>query len=1181
MSTYLQTLKSSLFVSGALGEPGAVTSSVFLSTTQSAVGFIGTSSWSIYAETASYVATASYITSSGVDGPHGLNSILTSSYSITSSYALTASYLDGTASYTQTASYVNPLTQSVNILGNLHVVGEITASLLYVQVITSSVSYITGSTIFGSDIDNNTHQFTGSVDITGSLTVNGIQIPTSQSLQSVTTVGGESSSSINLTGPVTASNLTATGSLYGTASWAESSSLAITASYITSSGVDGPYGLNSILTSSYAVSASYAETASLSITASYITSSGVEGPWGMNSILSASWAETASYAETASLAITASYITSSGVDGPFGLNSILTSSYAVSASYAETASLAITASYITSSGVDGPYGLNSILTSSYAVSASYAETASLAITASYITSSGVEGPWGMNSILSASWAETASYVDITGSGIFVNYFGSQIQLTSSAESQSLQDVVTINGIASGSVILQSEEIGVKQATASFENGAINIQLNNSNGTQGILTGNTGGNGDWSLSSFDTANSAYLTTTTSTLSAGTYDLSTLANTQLNQTPIQTQISTDDGSGNNSSVTVKFDTIQHLAPKHEFTGSVEAPHITGSLFGTASWAQSSSVAVTASYITASGVDGPHGMNSVLSSSYSISSSYTVTASYITASGVDGPHGMSSVLSSSHAITASYVNITGSRVLVNYNGSQIQLTGSIPNLQEVTTAGNHTSSSLSISSSIYTTGDVVVTGSIKVLGDITASNVLFQTITSSIAFVTGSTLFGSDKTLNTHVFTGSIFMDGLIYASGSPGLIGTSSWAVSASWAPSVPSTLQATTTAGNQTSESIYITGSLTNGLGVLALGLNSHAEGNNTTAVEAYSHTEGQQTTAVGEYSHAEGFSNESIGNYSHAEGSNTIAIGVTSHTEGNFTTAVGDSSHAEGNYTTAIAPYSHTEGDNTIAISNYQHVQGQYNLPVSGTGGFIIGNGNFATRSNLMFASGNLVQVTGSVDISGSYLINGVPIGSGTTVTIASNAPTGSIKTGSLWFDSDTTQLYIYYEDTASSQWVGISTAATTAALPTSSASQSVTPVGTIIQSMLTEAQLTTSYGSGWILADGRNVAGSTYTAITGFTNVPDLRGVYLRGKNNGVTGTQANPDGDLALGTYQDDAFESHTHQYTTNSSQRLAGGASFGDYMTGPTTATSVATGGNETRPKSITINHFIKIN
>ena len=67
---------------------------------------------------------------------------------------------------------------------------------------------------------------------------------------------------------------------------------------------------------------------------------------------------------------------------------------------------------------------------------------------------------------------------------------------------------------------------------------------------------------------------------------------------------------------------------------------------------------------------------------------------------------------------------------------------------------------------------------------------------------------------------------------------------------------------------------------------------------------------------------------------------------------------------------TAIGDFSHAEGDNTIAFDAYQHAQGRYNLPISGGGAFIVGNGSSnVLRSNLIYAQGSQVQVTGSLCI--------------------------------------------------------------------------------------------------------------------------------------------------------------------------------------------------------------------
>lgn len=134
-----------------------------------------------------------------------------------------------------------------------------------------------------------------------------------------------------------------------------------------------------------------------------------------------------------------------------------------------------------------------------------------------------------------------------------------------------------------------------------------------------------------------------------------------------------------------------------------------------------------------------------------------------------------------------------------------------------------------------------------------------------------------------------------------------------------------------------------------------------------------------------------------------------------------------------------------------------------------------------------------------------------------------------------------------------------------------------ILPVGSVIHSMLTEAQFQAQSGSGWVLADGRNVSGSVYATITGASTIPDMRSAFLRGKDNAKG---LNPDGDLALGTYSADKLASHTHSYNTfwspggGSLGASGGGISGQSFTTG-------ATGGNETAPKSITVNIFIRIN
>lgn len=130
---------------------------------------------------------------------------------------------------------------------------------------------------------------------------------------------------------------------------------------------------------------------------------------------------------------------------------------------------------------------------------------------------------------------------------------------------------------------------------------------------------------------------------------------------------------------------------------------------------------------------------------------------------------------------------------------------------------------------------------------------------------------------------------------------------------------------------------------------VGIGINSHAEGENTRAYGSYTHAEGYNTIAAGSFSHAEGektiaFRNTSHaegqdtqarGSYSHAEGYRTIASGAGAHAEGcaknsdTYIIASGQGSHAEGCDTQATNWYAHAEGDNTLASGISAHAEGR------------------------------------------------------------------------------------------------------------------------------------------------------------------------------------------------------------------------------------------------------------
>lgn len=130
-----------------------------------------------------------------------LSGLITLSSSISASTAATASSAD------------NFLVRQSLTASNANITGTLRATNIVVQTITSSVIvYSTGSSIFGNELSD-THQFTGSVSITGSLLLNG------GSLSSFTAV---SQSYAALSGSFRTGSFTGSfiGNLQGTASYA-------------------------------------------------------------------------------------------------------------------------------------------------------------------------------------------------------------------------------------------------------------------------------------------------------------------------------------------------------------------------------------------------------------------------------------------------------------------------------------------------------------------------------------------------------------------------------------------------------------------------------------------------------------------------------------------------------------------------------------------------------------------------------------------------------------------------------------------------------------------------------------------------------------------------------------------------------------------------------------------------
>ena len=144
---------------------------------------------------------------------------------------------------------------------------------------------------------------------------------------------------------------------------------------------------------------------------------------------------------------------------------------------------------------------------------------------------------------------------------------------------------------------------------------------------------------------------------------------------------------------------------------------------------------------------------------------------------------------------------------------------------------------------------------------------------------------------------------------------------------------------------------------------LAIGQNSHTEGNYSASTNSGAHSEGLRTRALSNGAHSEGCGTIASGIYSHSEGSGTEALGVYSHVEGykNTVDTTGQGAHAEGGGNIASANYSHAEGFLNEASGVHAHVEGSVN---SATGQYSHAEGGTLTWTIPLNGDANSVIYT-------------------------------------------------------------------------------------------------------------------------------------------------------------------------------------------------------------------------
>ena len=635
-----QIITGSTNITGSLTVVGSVSGSSF---TGSLLGTATTASYVLQAVSASFATSAANAT--------------TASYILN---AVSASYASSStsASFALTASSA----------GDFLVRGTLTAQTIVAQVITSSTDFVTGSTRFGSLLAN-THQFTGSVSITGSLNVTGAGI---------------------------------TGSLFGTASWANNATSA-------------SYALNAT-SASYALSASFASQAANATSASYA--------------LNATSASYALNATSASFAPTATNVFLQGGNS-FGTTALLGTNDVQNLQFETSGSVRMT---ISSSGNVGigttspAYKLD-VNGSAYSSLGLITQGYTIAASGLNIEMGTVSGYAQINSYNRTTSAYGSFRLD--GSNIILNSAsGGNVGIGTTSPTAKLHISGNIQ-IANAGYIKGSTYTGTKITIDNDLTLTANRDVYIDTGVVFKDSGNVGIGTTTPTAKLDVSGSTIITGSLTVITGSNIEFQVL-NTGVRIGNLITDTHTVTGSLGVS-------------------GSVTATNFTGSLFGTASWANN---ATTSSYI----------LNAV-SASFASTASFVATAQ--TASFV------------TTAQTASYV------------------------LQAVSASYASASTSASFASTASSADNFLVRGTL------TAQTIVVQTITSSVDFVTGSTRFGSLSS-NTHQFTGSVSVSGSI--TGFDGVINnlTASFAQTASFvttAQTASYVLQAISSSFSSTASSV--------------------------------------------------------------------------------------------------------------------------------------------------------------------------------------------------------------------------------------------------------------------------------------------------------------------------------------------------------------------------------------
>ena len=248
----------------------------------------------------------------------------------------------------------------------------------------------------------------------------------------------------------------------------------------------------------------------------------------------------------------------------------------------------------------------------------------------------------------------------------------------------------------------------------------------------------------------------------------------------------------------------------------------------------------------------------------------------------------------------------------------------------------------------------------------------------------------------------------------------LAGTASFSTSASYATSASYTISASyaTSASLATSSSISVTSSYSDGFRISGSLTATGSEASTFISASFVHITPITQDVLV--------INNKvQLGNAQRpSENANySVAMGNNTSVSGAYALGIGAQNFiANGANATFVA------GQYNTASALFQTVVGQYNAADNTAGAFIVGGGTgteASTRKNTAVFTTASITLSGSVDISGSLLLNGVVVGKGgASVTITGSAPSGSKDSGSLWWNENDGNLYVQVTSPTGSTYV-------------------------------------------------------------------------------------------------------------------------------------------------------------